>query len=201
MYDSSGNPIQGAKVELLDDSGDVVASKTTDSSGHFKFDSVTFGSYSLSFSKDGLANLTGDDFTLDGANPGHVSTSTMAAPGGGGGGGGVTEVVPAWSWLLLVLALVLFVVSLLLLLMGRRKKPEPEMQSGPEGMAQPVVQVEPAIEDSKAPEGPGQEKPPEELRVYGEPRNQVQLPPVAAEPEGEARPTGKKGRGSKRKQN
>jgi hypothetical protein len=168
VYDKDGNPITGATVELLDDQGNVVESKTTNAQGNYNFDSVAFGTYSIRITKSGLLSQTSKEFALDADNPSKELVSTMTSPP-------VTpedeEVVPMWAWLLIVLFLILFVVSLLLFLMGRGRKPEatplpPEVEpESPPPTEQPSEAMPPtppeeAGEAPPPPEEPGAIPPP-----------------------------------------
>jgi hypothetical protein len=130
VYDKDGKAVSGAEVELLLNNVAIMTT-TTDSYGHYKFDDVEFGTYSVRISKSGLLNQTSKQFTLDADNPSKNLLNTMTTepvtPEG-------EEVVPMWTWLVIVLFLILFVIFFLLFLMGRMgKKPEGVMPPSPEG--------------------------------------------------------------------
>ena len=55
---SGGGPLAGVQVQLLDGNGNVVATTTTDASGHYTFQGIPPGSYTLHFTHDGYVPST-----------------------------------------------------------------------------------------------------------------------------------------------
>ncbi|MBV9495001.1 MAG: carboxypeptidase regulatory-like domain-containing protein, partial [Acidobacteria bacterium] len=55
----SGNaPLAGVQVQLVDDQGHVIATTTTDASGHYSFSNIVPGNYTLRFTRDGYVPAT-----------------------------------------------------------------------------------------------------------------------------------------------
>jgi len=151
VYDAEGNPVQGATVELIDDNGNLEGTKTTDSNGKYRFEDVTFDTYTIKVTKDGYEDSTSGEFTLDANNPTANTATTLALPSA------EEEVLPMWSWAIILALIVVMILLLLALLMARRKKPEvaPLAPSGPE-MALPEESMPPPppAEPEIAPEAP-----------------------------------------------
>jgi len=165
VYDSDGNPVEGATVELLDEDGNVVDTKTTDSNGRYGFENVGFGNYAIKVTKTGYEDTTSGLFTLDANNPTVDTASTLApttaAP---------AAILPEWLWLILLIILVVIIAVLAALLaMSRRKKPEKAAPPAPPAKAEePPKEPEAPIKEEapKEPEEPPKEeaaKEPEEL--------------------------------------
>jgi len=130
VVDSDGNPVEGATVEVLEDST-VLGSDTTDADGNFEITGLPCGNYKLRISKSGYDTLTKD---IDTNNP-DQGTLTLTAEG-----------VFPW-WILIVLAVIIIIIILLLVLLKRRKKPEEEEEAPPEEVEEEEAPEEEVVEE------------------------------------------------------
>ncbi|MGN8553882.1 UNVERIFIED_CONTAM: carboxypeptidase regulatory-like domain-containing protein [Microbacterium sp. SLM126] len=102
VQDDGEEPVAGVTVELLNPDGDVIATTTTDSDGHYVFDGVPAGDYRVRFSElpDGFkttAQNTGGDQTAptDSNVPaGLTSIATTPVFSVGGAEPGMDTIVP-----------------------------------------------------------------------------------------------------------
>jgi hypothetical protein len=113
-----GVDIEDATVELLDDSGNVVATTTTNSQGIYVFIDIGYGTYTIRIGAPGFVTKTTPQFTVDSSNldiarPDEQLTAESAEP---------DEGLPGWLWILLIIIVIVVVLILLLFLLKRRKK-------------------------------------------------------------------------------
>jgi protocatechuate 3,4-dioxygenase beta subunit len=135
-----GSEIVGAQVELLDEFGNLISTRNTDSNGGYKFTGIGYGTYSLRFSADDFETNTTAQFTVEAGNleitkNGELSEIEPIEPTGG---------LQDWWWILLVVIVIIVVVILLLFLLSRRKQ-EPTEQAPP-AAATPIQSEEPPAE-------------------------------------------------------
>ena len=76
VQDGGEKPLVGVKVELLDGSGKVVATTTTDSNGRYVFDSLPAGAYQVKFV---LTAAQATKYTFTNTNKGGVGTDSDAS--------------------------------------------------------------------------------------------------------------------------
>jgi WD40 repeat protein len=60
VQDEDGKPLEGATVRLLDNQGNEVGIMTTNSTGHYLFEDLQFGSYTITASKEGYDDNSRD---------------------------------------------------------------------------------------------------------------------------------------------
>jgi hypothetical protein len=127
IVDSSGAPISGAAVKLLDKNGSIVATYTTDQDGTYVFTGIQPGRYSVKVVKSGFETETTEEFSINTGDANDIGNIKLNPPVGSDGQGGTSENI---LWLLLpaiaVIAAVLILIALLY--RRRRKKRESEME-------------------------------------------------------------------------
>jgi hypothetical protein len=82
VVDTSGDVVQGAQVQLIRSSGDVLQTKISGSDGQFEFAGLLAGSYKIKVSGKDMSNFTSGVIVL---NPGEfriAPTITLAVSGG-----------------------------------------------------------------------------------------------------------------------
>ena len=128
---ATGLFIAGARVELLDDAGTLVANTTTNTNGQFSFDDLDMGRYSLRISASGYTTATVPAFDLAFASPakdvGNVDLNASAPAGA----------FPLELIAVLVILAIAVALGLLFLVRWRRKKAAGQTVPTPvEGIAQ-----------------------------------------------------------------
>lgn len=71
VRDKKGEPLENAKVELLDHEDNIVNIQFTDTEGNFEFNDIEHGTYRIVISKDGYGIYTSDEFSI---TPGEQKT-------------------------------------------------------------------------------------------------------------------------------
>lgn len=123
VTDKGGNPVQGAKVEMIDSTGSTIGEILTNTSGDFRFDEVPPGVYSIVASKDGFKETRQQDITVQ---EGENHMNLVLEPHK------TTPIEDFW-WVIVVVATVIIV--FLVLLLARRRKASADGD-------EPVVQEE-----------------------------------------------------------
>ncbi|MCJ2512087.1 MAG: carboxypeptidase-like regulatory domain-containing protein, partial [Candidatus Thermoplasmatota archaeon] len=153
--DSTGDPIEGAVVSLIDSNDDVIETDSTDLNGDFEFADLDFDTYSVRVTKSGYNEHIEENVIISSGD----RTKDLPIR--------LTEKVAEefdWTliWILLIVIAIIIVV-LLILLMKRRKRPE-EAPPAERPIAaypdQPPQQVPPPQEPQ--PEVPAEQPPPAE---------------------------------------
>jgi hypothetical protein len=121
-----GSEIVGAQVELLDENGNPISTRNTDTNGEYEFTGIGYGTYSLRFSFEGFETNTTKQFTVEAGNlditkNGELSVIEPTEPMGE---------TQDWWWILLIVVVIIVVVLLLLFFLIRRKR-EPTEQAPP----------------------------------------------------------------------
>jgi len=125
VLDSDGNPVEGATVEVLEDST-VLGSDTTDANGEYTITGLPCGDYTLRVTADGFDTKSQSVDTTDPSPASITLTPTGVFP---------------W-WILIVLVVIIIIIILLLVLLKRRKKPEEEEEAPPEEEEEEVAEEE-----------------------------------------------------------
>ncbi|MFQ6129163.1 MAG: carboxypeptidase regulatory-like domain-containing protein, partial [Thermoplasmata archaeon] len=141
VRDSDDEPIQEAKVELLDANDEVIHTDTTDANGDFEFMDLDFGTYSVRVTKSGYETHLEEGVAISFTDPHEVLEIRLTEK---------PKVELDWMLILIPLIIIIIIVIVLLILLKRRKKPAEV----------PPVAVPPAYQ--LPPEQPPAEMPPEQ---------------------------------------
>ena len=136
LVESGGQPLAGAKVELLNSAGIPIDNATTGSDGAFSFDNLAPGAYTVRASKDGYeTNQKATTATAFATTDVGIIVLTVKQAGEAG--------LP-WMWIGIITIVIVALISVLLYMMRRRRRPAPEQaQQTPPPPPPPPPQQQP----------------------------------------------------------